>query len=1189
MLISEIDFPKSLVEAQRAGNLVIFAGAGVSIPAPSNYPNFIALATKVASGVLSPEPEEPTEHFLGRLSHRGVAVHSRVREMLSDPKSMPNSMHFDLLKLFPNALSVRIVTTNFDLHFSTASNTVFGLNSVEVYSAPALPLGHSFSGLIYLHGSVDRPAERLVLTDSDFGRAYLTEGWARRFLQQVFAQYMVLFVGYSYQDTVMQYLTRGLPPETAGPRRYALTKQGQREHWGYLGITPLEYALSESENPHCKLPQSISKWASIARIGVLQQEEKIKGIVEQAVPLNPEDLDYIEAILNEISTARFFTRYARRADWLLWLENKLCFARLFQTNVPLTDVDEELARWFARFFFCVEPDVAIGVVRRKGGQLTPLLWTYIAQSFHTEKPSSDTVQKLTPLLIRYPTPRFGGNFLEYTIFRSKYPDDATSATLLFDYLTRPDIVLKENIWADLRDSSEAHEDIELTTSGSEPWIDGVWASFFKPNLSFFAHKLVWIVTSNIQRAYALLQSYGKIYDTWDPISARRSAVESSSYQGTLDKGVGTLIDAARDIFLWASANDAPLAEALISSWFSSGCRILQRLAIYGVSEHPRWTSDEKIHWVLDNQLIYRAGFKHELFVVLNLAYPSASKELRKRVLDVAAQRPDLGEEWERTSANEEYNLVCWLADHAPECEITQSRREQLAAENTEFQPRKHPDFDSWVGPVIVGWKSPKKVEDILAASPSSQLEFLITFQEANFDGPSREGLLQEVIKAIALNFGWGLQLAHELAARKLWSNDLWRCVIEGWKSSVTAEQWRSVLDFLKSHPELHTAFVYNIANLLEDGIEKPDRLIPAPQISDAVMLAEHIFAQVLSNVQEGERKDKSDDWLMVAINHPAGTLTMFLLRALSREREINKTTPFPDNYRRVFNDVIAGKSYAAELARVALCSQILFLFNVDDQWTIANLVPLMDWKSDPTRAKQCWDGYLTWGQWNNAILPFMLPMYETIFPYLHSEFERQKSSSFCGHMAGIALLSSINPLDSGWLERFLRLVDTEEREMWASNVGHVLSGTTEDSKAATWNGWMQRYWNNRNQGVPLPLSATESAAMLHWAMHLGSFFPDAVEAIFESPRPKLEHSHIFYEFSNSDIATKEPKSALRLLHYLLQCESGNFSGCEYVEKAVAAAMKTTTAEKALTLLICDELARLGCKNAAGLRDSVIRQ
>jgi hypothetical protein len=47
-------------------------------------------------------------------------------------------------------------------------------------------------------GRVAKQADRMVLTDSDFGSAYLTEGWATRFLQRLFTHNVVMFIGYSH-------------------------------------------------------------------------------------------------------------------------------------------------------------------------------------------------------------------------------------------------------------------------------------------------------------------------------------------------------------------------------------------------------------------------------------------------------------------------------------------------------------------------------------------------------------------------------------------------------------------------------------------------------------------------------------------------------------------------------------------------------------------------------------------------------------------------------------------------------------------------------------------------------------------------------------------------------------------------------------------------------------------------------
>jgi NAD-dependent SIR2 family protein deacetylase len=176
MQIGQINVPEPLIEAQRNGALVVFAGAGVSMPPPSDYPNFEQLAEEIAAGsALTREDHETLERFLGRLENRGVRVHRLARDRLTNPSSRPNRLHYDLLRLFDSESDVRLVTTNFDSHFTTAARELFD-DEVSIFDAPALPLGDRFEGIVYLHGSVERDPEQLVLTDKDFGRAYLTEG-----------------------------------------------------------------------------------------------------------------------------------------------------------------------------------------------------------------------------------------------------------------------------------------------------------------------------------------------------------------------------------------------------------------------------------------------------------------------------------------------------------------------------------------------------------------------------------------------------------------------------------------------------------------------------------------------------------------------------------------------------------------------------------------------------------------------------------------------------------------------------------------------------------------------------------------------------------------------------------------------------------------------------------------------------
>ena len=183
LLDGNVEIPDDLFDAQESGNLVIFAGAGVSRPVPSSLPLFEDLVDQIGErhGRTRPtltdddrvagKTKEPLDAVLNRWAAEGIAVHQTCRELLTPAESVPCSLHHDSWTILKRGGSPRLVTTNFDLHFSEA----LGNQDWTQYRAPALPPGNRFKGLVYLHGAVDQDPEDMVLTSSGFGRAYLGE------------------------------------------------------------------------------------------------------------------------------------------------------------------------------------------------------------------------------------------------------------------------------------------------------------------------------------------------------------------------------------------------------------------------------------------------------------------------------------------------------------------------------------------------------------------------------------------------------------------------------------------------------------------------------------------------------------------------------------------------------------------------------------------------------------------------------------------------------------------------------------------------------------------------------------------------------------------------------------------------------------------------------------------------------
>ncbi len=359
----EVNLPDALVAAQRNGRLVIFAGAGISMAAPSNLPDFEGLAERVAGAATTRRPHESLDQFLGRCELLGVDVQQRAREVLGVPTSQPTALHRGLVALFGSPERVRLVTTNFDPHLTTAARDRYGASVVAIYRAPALPLGATVTGVTYVHGALDETRHPLVLTDADFGRAYLTEGWATRFLLDLFLNNTVCFCGYSHSDPTIRYIARALPPGTV---RFALIPQGEDDKWVELGVTPVPYPLREAADKHGALTDAVQAWSARAAMGALEHEHQIRELVAVPPPAEPHLADYLRSALADPATRTFFLRHARGREWLRFASDAGLIDALFAPDPKDPEALTPVAIWLADCFMFEHPADLLALLRAKG-------------------------------------------------------------------------------------------------------------------------------------------------------------------------------------------------------------------------------------------------------------------------------------------------------------------------------------------------------------------------------------------------------------------------------------------------------------------------------------------------------------------------------------------------------------------------------------------------------------------------------------------------------------------------------------------------------------------------------------------------------------------------------------------------------------------------------------------------------
>ncbi|HEY1901726.1 MAG TPA: SIR2 family protein [Terracidiphilus sp.] len=1184
MRFHDVDLPQVVIDAQKRGEFVLFAGAGVSMDAPSSYPNFRNLATELGGMAYPIADHELIDRYLGRLVENGIPVHDRVKSRLSDPLSHPNHLHESIVRLFHRAEAIRIVTTNFDDHFRGASLNVYGA-APEIYHAPALPLGDDFKGIVHLHGSVLDDAKKLVLTDADFGRAYLTQGWARRFVQQLFSKFVVLFVGYSHQDLPLLYLARGISAAEDGPGRHALTSPTADTFWLNLGIKPVHYPVCVPPlAPHGALDDCLAKWAEIANLGSLGTEARIKGLVTADRPLSLEDEDFLKQSLLDISTLRYFTRHAEDPRWLEWVSELPEFSAIFVLGAMLNERSAELGLWFAERFAIPHFAVALDLVRRKNQTLSPSLWHVVAQGIHRHTTAGDPLRFWVPILLETMPANAHSDFLAYMIGDCTVPADLHTILQLFRKLSAPRLKLKRRFFPP-EDGKAAVPDAEVVLTGHDHCMSHAYRTKIHPHLDVFAKGVALIVTVTFEEANALLLMYGKVGPKWDPISLSRGSV-SSRTQDFLHNGFSVLIDVGADVLQWANEHQPKFASSLIGQWIESNSLILQRLAISGMTGHPSLTPDEKLTWAISNRLVENVSLKNETFALLAAVYGGSSEQVRAELLAQAeAAMKSEGEDYERY---EFFNLLSWLHTHAPDCTLVAEKLKPIQQRHPQWKMREHPDFNSWIsgGAVQAEPDSPIPASQIVEMNLEALLAENSRLADVKdiFGGPLKGGFLQEIARTGAGNFAWSEGIAREALERANVPAEIWSALLRGWSSTHTLEQWTTVLQILVRLEPVYGSVLYEVASLLKGSVDDKSGNLPRSLLGDTLAIANSVWSCCTQH--ENPLPETSGEWVNVAINRTSGSLMDFYFDALrfvwqTLEQEQQVIQSIVDAIR----ETIEGESSASEIARILVPSRVLLFAGIAPNWYREHVLPLLSAPASPRSSEQSWDGYLVWGSWSQEILPGLLPAYLIHLPDITTGTD-ERSRMFCGHLASIAIFGAIDPIDNGWLDMFLTRSSQRDRLNWVGAVTQALREANEQARESAWNRWLLSYLQRRAQANPVPLNPEEAGAMCEWPLVLKSHYSDIVGLLLAGATPRVKGKMFYYRLHEEDVLGEAPALTARFLTALLTQEDGtDLWEWDQIHQMVAHLIELNPAEPALHPL-CEELGRLGSPRALEFQDQL---
>ena len=1177
------NIPVHLMNELDSGRVVFFCGAGVSAGSSSGLPTFADLVDRVydahhmvpdgvereALDFGEPIPGRRRPNFdkaLGLLERRlgAQTLRNTVIEILSAEKIGPLKLHKALIALSQHKRCVRLVTTNFDNRFVEA-----GIKEWQVDAAPKLPVPvpHRWSSLVHLHGRIllnddgssflDDDGSNLVLTAADFGRAYLTERWAARFVTELFREFVVVFVGYSVGDPVMSYMVDALAAERAKgakfTKAYAFAahngtdsnRNQARDGWLAKNVEPVLY---NSRCDHRLVEDTLIEWARIRNDPFHARTQIVLNGMSK-LPAGPDD-PMVErvawALQNPVAAQALADAlpfvneddFTKVEGWLEVLAEKGllgCVAPSVTPNpedqdttfMPLVGYGFEplysqeldgtrkyLARWIARHLHV--PQVLAWVIRNGGyphPQLRRQLWNELANSNLTIP--SKLRLLWTVLLSPEPISRWEEDWtVEHRLAnaseseRRHIQDEAIESVaprLAVCPGPAPRLELQQYS-AKKRKLIQPIDACGYLTlvCGSNDSRDRFEAILKDPAvLSRHAETL----TNYLASALALIEDAD---DSTSNSSLYRPSIAAHDQNLNNDDWT-VLIDLVRDSYFALSTADRARGDNLLNRWMLSKYPLFKRLALHALTENHK--SDIR----LARKLIvtgrwpglWTPELNREVLRFLRVAGRRLPSSLRTEI--VRAIHEGSKRKPKKVQANFAKSVL--RAKALRLCKLIESgarldQKSRALAEKIDSVG----DAGSDERNEFAVWTEGSRVVDPTEFAPKDLLknsinDIAIALEREDINGMEMRGLTLLDANKIA-------SALKRLSDQRKWPAKPWKYFL--WTIADTDEKKQIRNDIARSLATAPDELFAKVDSAAAELVKNLAAEYGRSQEQEFGAIWVKAWRGVVSGPMEAENQE---DLFTVALNHGAGKLADAALMRL-RKFKPQAGEGLPSPVREYFDTIINHRK--GKLGRIMLAASLYSLFTVDRDWAKNNLISRLNLQSS-NEARDLWAAY---GH-SRVVGPDLLLAFKTSFFAIlrDTQMELQSRGNLTGMFMAICL-EAPNELKEQEIHGVIGSLPEEALPVVIRSLTIRLRGD-EAERARIWRNkfkpWLQRYWptaEDRN-------TAATSEAMLGMLAECGDAFEEAAAWLVQFLKPLVGPG--LYSLSRYQHAEQRPDSMLLIL------------------------------------------------------------
>lgn len=1206
------DLPEDLLQQHEEGRVVFFCGAGISYRL--GLPGFEGLVKSIRNVVGDAPNEEEKKLDDQKRWDRSLDY---LEKKLSSPREMRKAMvdvltpknvdesaydtHRALLSLSRvwdcrgKRSAVHLVTTNFDRAFEYIRKD-FDL-SFRPYAAPFLPVPKkmNWNGVVYLHGLIpqniehDDCLENLIVTSGGFGRAYLSERWAARFVTELLRNYVVCFVGYSLSDPVMRYLVDAVDADRMSGEEtnnvYMFLEQTELSDLFGVSrnktIIPIPYDNSDSH--HAKLHDTLRKWSDEYGLG---SEGKV-AIVETESAHDPSlepDTGYKARVLWALSDKSGIParRFAERKPlppigWLTAFDDKFKLKNAESVERPVVEFGawEENVDVRSRYLYewatlYLNHPLLIERCVKCGEMLNPYFKqrVLIKLSEYEKMRTANDEDGLKEIRERWPyaiPDEFASKIWHLLLLGRLLPVKDWHADILslvtrakagvFDWFTSnriadcfaPKIRVKKSWSSSRADSSKSVEEY------FEWDLDNAY-----DHGACFAKEIRYSLTSNcrmlldemLRRVISVLDDacyldqYAEcgikmVCDIPSIENHFQNSEDVHSWRGA--------IDIIRDAWMRIADDDPDTGLKYYRSWMNSGHWLLRRMALFAAKKDGVVPSSEWVEDITANHgfLLWQPSSRREICRLLATAGQRLSSAELKMLTDVIVEGPPpcmfVRYEHQDEDAARMRDHMRWLRlikldeshCHLPDAVVglLNSLKSKYGFSCSKWQQE---EFLTWHS----GTGCPDYEEErYVLQLPTDEENLAGTLSDDSWDAKASSWGCEgddfgQICKA---NPATVSAAVGRMVDNGIWKVERWRTLLREWRSP---DLMQHAEDLLKKALPLMPESVFN--ELSKDLGFWSQEAVKAKLISGDLLLA--ISERIISR-SSFDSEDKSENYgfgpVGAAINNQVGIIVEAGLD-FCFPGQIHKGAGIGDPWRKIFTIVCKTDGLWMRYGRCVLASWCVALYFADESWVRTNLLPKFNWERNPEEALVLWAGFL---RHHRIHAPLLLHLKDDLFKCIDyiGQFYEEDATQYCSFVTAMGVIGMNGYEYADYRELFqkfgIRELESSVKTLVEILESHSRKGS--DDADARWT--CESCWGRQIKPFidavwpkdKTLLSPRISASFCRLICSSGEAFPDALRVLSRYLTSCDDHFYFLHQIESNGLAKQFPREVLELLSLVM--------------------------------------------------------